>query len=550
MSQGKRAKLSAVMPDPERAKRYRDHLGRVIETYGRLKAAVGGRRGAEWLVATGLGLLLAVAISPNPWRFAGLPYLLGVTVLGAVFLRVLFLSWYTPLAGGCGRGQAKNLILMLTLLVAAVWITRGWELFAVAMVQGWSGVSAPALGFAAPLMVGPLLACLLMSPPLAMLLALVTSALSALVWNQPFLFFAYFLVSGVAGAHYATDGRNRFALIKAGLRGMLPGLLVIMSLALAQGWFFSADLVAALVSAALGGALSGVLAAGLAPLVEITFGFTTKVRLMELASLDQPALQELMLQAPGTYHHSLVVSSLVEAAAKEIDANHLLAKVAALYHDLGKAKKGVYFVENQAQGPNRHDKLAPSMSALILISHVKEGVELAKKYRLGPPIIDIIGQHHGTRIISYFYSKACEARRAAGQPDPDPEAFRYPGPRPQTREAGLVMLADTVEAAGRSLDNPTPARIQGLVQQQINKVFSEGQLDECELTLKDLHKVAKVFNAILCGIFHQRLEYPSDDKAKKKHGDSDRQPPRGAANRPSNPDSEDSAGLRRLGMRP
>ncbi len=550
MSQSKGPRLTAVSPDPSRARRYRDHLGRVMEAYAKLKAAVGSRRGAEWLLALGLGFALAVAIAPNPWRMAGLPMLMGMTVLGAVVLRVVFLAWSEPLLGGSGRGRVKNLILVLCLLVLEVWLTRGWELFSAALAQDWRGVSAQALSFGVPLTVGPLLVSLLMGPQAAMLLALIGALLAALIWGQPMVFFAYFLVTGVAGAHYASDGRNRMALIKAGLKGMLPGLLVVAALALAQGWFFSADFLVAVFSAALGGVLAGVLAAGLAPLVEITFGYTTNVRLMELASLDQPALQELMLQAPGTYHHSLVVSSLVEAAAREIGANHLLAKVAALYHDLGKAKKGIYFVENQGAGPNRHDKLAPSMSALILTSHVKEGVELAKKHRLGQPIVDIIAQHHGTRVIHYFYSKAAEARRAAGQPDPDPEAFRYPGPRPQTREAGLVMLADTVEAACRSLDNPTPARLQGLVQQQTSKIFSEGQLDECELTLKDLNKVAKIFNTILCGIFHQRLEYPGDDKAKKKHGDSDRQPARGAGNRPSGAGGPDQAGLRRLGMQP
>jgi hypothetical protein len=201
-------------------------------------------------------------------------------------------------------------------------------------------------------------------------------------------------------------------------------------------------------------------------------------------------------------------------------------------------------------GPNRHEKLAPSMSALILASHVKEGVETARRHRLGQPIIDIMAQHHGSRVIHFFYNKAVECRRQAGQSAPDPEAFRYPGPRPQTREAGLVMLADIIEAATRSLDNPNPARIRGLVQTQINKTFAEGQLDECELTLKDLHKIAKSFNNILNGIFHQRVEYPdSQDKAKKRHADTDGGPQRPGQEQPRPAAEPAEAGLRRLGMR-
>jgi putative nucleotidyltransferase with HDIG domain len=256
-----------------------------------------------------------------------------------------------------------------------------------------------------------------------------------------------------------------------------------------------------------------------------------------------------MLRAPGTYHHSLVVGSLVEAAAREIGANHLLARAAALYHDIGKIKKADYFVENQMGVPNRHEKLAPSMSALILISHVKEGVELAKKYRLGRPIIDIMAQHHGTRRIHFFYNKALECRQAAGRSEPAEENFRYPGPRPQTREAGLVMLADTVEAAARSLEHPNPARIKGLVQKQINKVFAEGQLNECELTLKDLHKIAKSFNTILNGIFHQRVEYPDAvDKVKKKHADTDPKQQCAQSGQAEPAQDEAQTDLRRLGM--
>ena len=249
---------------------------------------------------------------------------------------------------------------------------------------------------------------------------------------------------------------------------------------------------------------------GLMPLIEMTFGYTTDIKLMELANLDQPLLRELMVQAPGTYHHCVIVSNMVEASARAINANPLLAKVAAYYHDIGKTKKPLYFIENQGGRANRHEKLAPSMSSLVLISHVKDGVELARKAKLGREIISIIEQHHGTSLISFFYKKAQErAEKKEGKYlHIKEEDFRYRGPKPQTKEAGLVMLADVIEAASRTLVDPTPARIQGMVQKIMNKIFSDGQLDECELTLKDLHAIAKSFNQTLSGIFHQRVEYP------------------------------------------
>ena len=215
-----------------------------------------------------------------------------------------------------------------------------------------------------------------------------------------------------------------------------------------------------------------------------------------------------------------MVASLAEAAARDIGAHPILVRVGAYYHDIGKIKKPLYFIENQQGGDNKHDKLSPSMSSLILISHVKEGVELAKAYRLGSEIIDIIQQHHGTSLIRYFYNKAVEA--AGGNAEEiDEKIFRYPGPKPQTREAGLIMLADAVEATAKSLDAPTPARITTIVQETINRIFLDGQLDECELTLKNLHQIADRFRIVLMAIFHHRIDYPSMEgkEVKKEKGE-------------------------------
>lgn len=251
----------------------------------------------------------------------------------------------------------------------------------------------------------------------------------------------------------------------------------------------------------------------LSPVLELTFGYTTRFRLMELMSLEQPLMQEVMMTMPGTYHHSLVVANMVEAGAKAIGANSLLCKVAALYHDAGKLSHPEYFIENQYGGRNKHDKLAPSMSALILTAHVKKGTELGEAHNLGQEIIDIIRQHHGTRLIRFFYQKALDAGENPRESD-----YCYPGPRPQTKEAAILMLADSVEASSRTLTDPTPARIKSHIDNIIKGIFSEGQLDESELTFKDLHKLSENFLRILTGIFHQRIAYPDATKAKPAPG--------------------------------
>ncbi len=263
-----------------------------------------------------------------------------------------------------------------------------------------------------------------------------------------------------------------------------------------------------------GAMLSMVLTFALSPVVEIVFRYTTSFRLMELLNLEQPLLRELMLSAPGTYHHSLIVSNMCEEGAKRIGAHSLLCRVAALYHDIGKLPKAGYFIENQPTDDNPHDRLAPSMSALILISHVKQGVELAREHRLGEEVTEIIRQHHGTGLIQYFYRKAQQAEAAA---PPNIEDFRYPGPRPRSREAALVMLADIVEASSRTLDDPSPTRLRQHIGEVMKSVYSAGQLDESELTFKDLDVLADSFQQVLRGLYHHRISYsaPASEKAKQ-----------------------------------
>ena len=276
------------------------------------------------------------------------------------------------------------------------------------------------------------------------------------------------------------------------------------------------ELLAGLPSAAINGVLSIFIMFAFSPALEVAFRFTTRFRLMELMNLEQPLLQELMVKTPGTYHHSLLVSNLVEAGAKAVNCNSMLCKVAALYHDIGKLVKPEYFIENLFGRENKHDKLSPSMSSLILQSHVKRGVELATQHRLGTEITDIIRQHHGTNIIQFFYQKA----KDLGE-NPRPEDYRYAGPRPQTREAAIVMLADAVEASSRTLSDPTPSRIQNHVNQIVKNIFAQGQLDESQLTFQDINKLCDSFQRVLTGIFHHRIEYP--DQKKERSGPAEAQ---------------------------
>ncbi|MGD9085230.1 MAG: HDIG domain-containing protein, partial [Desulfobacterales bacterium] len=406
--------------------------------------------------------------------------------------------------------------------------------------------------FGIPLTSAAMIICLFLGMGVAVPMALVMAVGFGLIFQNSFEMFMYFLVSGTMAAYWLRSCRERKTFIIAGTKLGLLNIILATATHFYTGELLTAKLIWDWAFAFLGGISAGIVTAGIVPLVEIAFDYTTDITLLELAHLDRPIMRRLMIEAPGTYHHSVIVGSLVEAAATEIDANPMLAKVCGYYHDIGKIRKPLYFIENQTEGKNRHDKLAPSMSSLILIAHIKDGVEIARENKLGQLISDTIRQHHGTSIIKFFYEKAKQKKGAAAVNIDD---FRYPGPKPQTKEAGLVMLADVVEAATRVLDNPTPSRIQGLVQKLINQIFSDGQLDDCELTLKDLHNIAKSFNKILYGIHHHRIEYSEgrtagngNEKGKSKNGSPDRKPARQTQDLKEEDSAKSKGHLRRLGL--
>ncbi len=407
-------------------------------------------------------------------------------------------------------------------------------------------IPAESIYYGIPLAAGAMTICQFLGFTIAFPFAIVMALIAGIVFEKSYEFSLYFLLNSITGAYLIQNCRDSKGYITAGSKIGLLNIFLATMVDIYSVNLSGAKLFWDWAFGFIGGVSAGIVTAGITPLMEMAFGYTTDSTLQELSNLDQPLLRRLMLEAPGTYHHSIIVGSMVEAAAGEIGANPLLAKVSGYYHDIGKLKNPLYFIENQRDGKNIHNKLAPSMSCLVLISHVKNGVELAKENKLGQQIIDAIVQHHGTALISFFYEKAKKLKK---DQIVNMDDFRYPGPKPQTKETALVMLADVVEAATRSLEYPTPSRIQGLVQQLINKIFSDNQLDDSPLTLKDLNAIARSFNKILSGIYHHRVEYPEPTSTESKEkNDTDRQPAE-TPQTSEDKDSQDSPGpLKRLGQ--
>ncbi|HHW14517.1 MAG TPA: HDIG domain-containing protein [Firmicutes bacterium] len=366
-------------------------------------------------------------------------------------------------------------------------------------------------GFVIPIAFGTMLTAILLDSRLAVLVTAVLAVFVGLLTDQDLRFVLVALAGGLAGLFAVSRMSQRGDLMRAGLIVGAVNAVTIAGLGL-----FASD-PATLEASWLGlanGILSSILAIGSLAYLETMFGLTSAAKLLELSNPNQRLLRRLLLEAPGTYHHSIMVGNLAEAAAEATHGDPLLARVGAYYHDVGKLRRPYFFVENQFAGENPHDKIAPGLSTLIITSHVKDGVELAREAKLPACVIDFIQQHHGTDLVRYFFHRAQENSREVAVSESD---FRYQGPKPQTKEAAIVMLADTVEAAVRTLQRPTPGRVEGLVRKLIRDRLVEGQLDESDLTLKDLDRIAAAFVRVLSGMFHGRVEYP-DGLARELEG--------------------------------
>lgn len=307
--------------------------------------------------------------------------------------------------------------------------------------------------------------------------------------------------------------RSRSKLIYVGLWAGVVALATQLGAELLDGRSMSTQLLYDAGRTGIWTLLAGFLMTGLLPFIERSFGVLTDLSLLEVGDVAHPLLQELVRRAPGTYNHSINVASIGEAAAEAIGARGLLVRVGAYFHDIGKMLKPVYFVENQGQQGSRHESLVPAMSTLIIVAHVKEGAELARQYNLPTPIVDLIAEHHGTTLVEYFYRRATERQQANPDGgDVDEHTYRYPGPKPSTRESAVLMLSDAVESASRALTEPTPARIQGLVHDLAMKRLLDGQFDECGLTLEELEIIEQSLVKSLTAVYHGRVKYPDQQR--------------------------------------
>jgi hypothetical protein len=467
--------------------------------------------GSRLKLAVVVVLLTAVPIAEQPDLLGGNGpsegWLVQFTAMfGLSVLVMLSAGAFLSIYDRAVYDRYRDLVLLATLVVGMVWVTRLCVLL-------WPDISP----FMLPVPLASMLATLLLSAREGLLIAILTTIAGMLLGFTNGAEVVATLVWGIAAVSamaFMTE-RRRVALVS--LIVMASGAAAAFLAVLAAGAPVQAGAVAA-GQAVIGGAIASVLAYGLLPFFESVFGLTTDIRLLELGSPAHPLLKELMTAAPGTYAHSVATANLAEAGAEEIGAKPLLARVGAYYHDIGKIRRPDFFFENLGGGENPHDSTKPKLSALIITSHVRDGAELAHQYHLPEEIEAIIRQHHGTSLVSYFYNKAAEAEPGVYEAD-----FRYQGERPQSRESALVMLADGSEAAVRALKTPSAVRVEETVRRVVDEKLADGQLDDADLTLADVEKVVKTYSRMLAGMYHARVEYPHQP-TRRRHADQHHEP--------------------------
>jgi putative nucleotidyltransferase with HDIG domain len=453
------------------------------------------------------GVLTAYGLvdNRNPWRVTGGIALIVLCGIASILVYVLRYKQSTPLL-------ADKLVLVGLTMGLALILGKG----IVAINLG--GVEFNNLaGMLIPVSWATMTVAILVDIELAFIVAVILAVFTG-VMVDPDLANSFgkqvglvALFGGFVGVHSVSRLSQRSDVARAGIFVSAGNIIVISGLALMSGMRPIVWAVGILLGC-INGLFSSVFTVGTLHWFESAFNITSTVRLLELSNPNLPLLKRLLMEAPGTYHHSILVGNLAVAAAESVHADATLVRVGSMYHDIGKLKRPYFFIENQVSQDNPHDKIAPTLSALIITSHLKDGLELAKEYKLPEPIQDIISQHHGDSLIGFFFHKAREENEEVPE-----EAFHYEAPRPQSKEAALVCLADSVEAAVRSLQKPTSGIIEGLVRKIIKDKLNDGQLDKSNLTLQDLDRIAIAFVTVLSGIFHSRVEYP-DIPASRENG--------------------------------
>lgn len=437
----------------------------------------------------------------NIYPFIGL----GILVL----LLVLMLAYYLSDAKTSIRNNNSHLLMYVLIFTVTVLIMKISSYTHNLYFHGFTLI--------APVAVGSMLMTMLIHQRVALFTSMVFSIIASFIFNAEttgvvnYTFGIYVFFSSVAGVFFLSKSNRVSRILQAGLFVSIVNILTIITLLMLRNAQYSWIEVGSNIGFGfLSGFLAAVLTLGLLPFFEAGFGILSTMKLIELSNPNHPLLRKILVETPGTYHHSVIVANLSEAACEAIGGNGLLARVGSYYHDLGKTKRPHFFIENQMKMENPHDKLSPQLSKTIIISHPYDGAELLKNYKMPKEIIDIAEQHHGTSLLKFFYHKA---NQESSKPIPEKD-FRYPGPKAQTIEAAVVGISDCVEAAVRSIAKPTPEKIETLVKKIITDRLEDGQFDECDLTLKQLNIVAMSICETLKGTFHSRIEYPEDVKKK------------------------------------
>jgi putative nucleotidyltransferase with HDIG domain len=450
-------------------------------------------------------LTLQEALYPPVLRLQErLYHILGLTLIVVMFL--IMSRRYLILYQREYYESNKALFMIEGIVLISLFLSRGVTMIPFGSIQSaWNNVFYYFIVISVPM--AAILITLLLNRTSALFFVAIIAIFIGIMKG---LNMTYMIVSSVGGlvAVYSTMGvRRRSQLIKAGATIAVANLITIGAIdAISEINIISMAVGYRVAGGFLTGFLSAFFAASLLPIFEHGFNVVTDITLLELSDLNHPLLKKMFIEAPGTYHHSLMVGNLAEAAAEAVGANPLQVRVCAYFHDIGKLKKPEYFSENEMYGKSKHDELNPRMSGLIIISHVKDGIDMAIKHKLNKKIINSIKEHHGSGLVYFFYRRAEEAMEKKEEISQDD--YRYPGPKPQSKESAILLLADAVEAASRSLTRPTPSRIKNLVKEIINFRIMDGQLDECNLTFRDLHLIAERFEHILHGTFHTRVKYP------------------------------------------
>lgn len=451
----------------------------------------------------------------------------NVMGLAILLVTIFFSLWYYLLSYYRGKKTPQETFIIVSLIVTMSVVTYKF-LYLLAGVIAETAQSSFLQDpghyyYGIPFAFGALLLTLLLDGHAATIYTLFNCLIVGLLFGGDFYLVFYSLLGSLAAIYGSTHYKERSAIYRTGLAISIVSAFYALILQFVMNAVPAPEtfLLTAGMSL-LSGLLVVILVSFLLPMFESLFEFITDIKLLELANLNLPILRQLMLEAPGTYHHSILIGSLAEAGAETIGLNPLFLRTAAYYHDIGKIRMAEYFIENQ-RGENPHDRLNPSMSALIIANHVKEGLEIAQRIKLPRPLADCIPQHHGTRMMTYFYNKAKERQDPRMDPVKE-EDYRHGGPRPQSKEAAIMMLADAVEASARTLHEPSAGKLKNVIKKIVDAIIADGQLDECDITMREIDLVSKAFHRVLIGIYHRRIDYPGFQFEVRKPRDAHAQP--------------------------